>query len=230
MIPTVAVGDTVFSDTYARFAAALLGDVGRGLMKMTGDMDMDLMSAGRDSDDAERVLVQRFMVDVPAMTAAANYCHWVSDHVLDEIARIHHADMRIGEQWATASGDADGAALFRLERRETLPDPPPWEPPPFPAALQHVHRARRLGCSVDEKFKEINEDRRAGRHDRFRQGLADATEDRYARRLGGVHETLVEASSAIVRNRTDKTNVLIEHVDALSRWAVGTQGGGQSIV
>ena len=223
MIPTVAVGDTVFSDTYARFAAALMGDVGRGLVKMTSDLDVDLMSAGRGSDDAQRVLVQRLMLDAPAMIVAAGYCHWVSDHVLDEIARIHHADMLIGEKWATVSGDADGATLFRHEQRETMPDPPPWEPPPFPAALQHVYRARRLGCSVDEKFTKIEEDRLAGRYDRFRRGVADVTEDRYARRLEGIHETLAEAKSAMVRNRTDKTNVLVQHVDALSMWAAGSQ-------
>ncbi len=223
MIPTVAVGDTVFSDTYARFAAGLLGDVGHGLVKITSELDRDLTCAGRGADDAQRVLVQLLLVDVPALIVAANYCHWVSDHVLDEIARLHVADMRIGEQWADASGDADGAALFRLEQHETVPDAPPWEPPPFPAALRHLHRARRLERSVEEKFTEINEDQRAGRHDHFRQGLADTTEDWYARRLGRIHETLAEARSAIIRNRTDKTGVLVQHVDALSTWAAGSQ-------
>lgn len=223
MIPRVTVGDTVFSDTYATFAAGLLGDVGHGLVKITSELDRDLMCAGRGADDAQHALVQRLLVDVPALIIAANYCHWVSDHVLDEIVRLRIADMRIGEQWANASGDADGAALFRLEQHETVPDAPPWEPPPFPTALQQLHRARRLDCSVDEKFEEINEDRRAGQHDRVSQGLADTTEDWYARRLGKIHETLAEARSAIVRNRTDKTEVLVQHVDALSTWAAGAQ-------
>ena len=225
MIPTVAVGDTVFSDTYARFAAGLLGDVGHGLVKITSELDRDLMCAGRGADDVQRVLVQVLSVDVPALIVAANYCHWVSDHVLDEIVRIHVADMRIGEQWADASGDADGAALCRVEQHETVPDAPPWEPPPFPAALQQLHRARRLECSVDEKFVDIDEDRRAGSHDRVTQGLADTTEDWYARRLGRIQETLAEARSAVVRNRTDKTGVLAQHVDALSTWATGPQSG-----
>lgn len=70
---------------------------------------------------------------------------------------------------------------------------------------------------------EIDEDRRAGRRERFYQGLAEMTEDRYARRLEAVRETLAEARNAIVRNRTDKTEVLVQHVDALSMWAAGSQ-------
>lgn len=230
MIPTVAVGDTVFSDTYARFAAALLGDVGRGLMKITSDLDMDLMSAGRGSDDAQRVLVQRFMIDVPALIVAANYCHWVSDHVLDEIARIRVADMRIGEQWTAFLGDADHATLFRSEQHETLPDTAPApDPPPFPAALQCLDRARRHWFCLAEKLKEIDEDRRAGQHDRSNQVLVATTENRYARRIESIRETLAEARSAIARNRTGKTDVLVQHVDALSAWAAGSQGVDRSI-
>ncbi len=46
MIPTVRVGDTlVFSDTYATFAAGLMSDVGQVLVKITRELDSDLMSA-----------------------------------------------------------------------------------------------------------------------------------------------------------------------------------------
>ena len=58
MIPTVRVGDTlVFSDTYATFAAGLMSDVGQVLVKITRELDSDLMSAGRAANDPQRVLV-----------------------------------------------------------------------------------------------------------------------------------------------------------------------------
>lgn len=114
----MAVGDTVFSDTYARFAAALMGDVGSALSRITGSFDIDSMPAGRRADDPGLALVRGLLVDVPALTGAANYCHWVGDYILDEIARIHFADMRIGENWAGFLGDADrGPFSGRTARR-----------------------------------------------------------------------------------------------------------------
>lgn len=222
MIPTVAVGDTVFSDTYARFAAGLMGDIGRALVRITSELDLDLRCAGPGADDSQRVLVHTLLLDVPALIVAANYCHWVSDHVLDEMARIHNADMGIGEDFATFCGDADGATLFRFEQHEALPDrTPPHEAPSFPAALQHLHRARRHWFNLADKIDDIDKDRRAGRHDRLAQVLVATTEDRYARRLESIRETLAEGRSAMVRNRTGKTEVLVQHVDALSAWAAG---------
>jgi len=224
VIPTVRVGDTlVFSDTYATFAAGLMSDVGQVLVKITRELDSDLMSAGRAANDPQRVLVQNLRVDAPALIVAANYCHWVSDHILDEIARIRVADLTMGEQWTAFLGDADHAALFRSERHEALPDTtPPHEPPPFPAALTTLYRARRHWFSVADELTEIDEDRGADRHRRLQRGLVATTETRYARRIESIRETLAEARSAIVRNRTGKTDVLVQHVDALSSWAAGS--------
>ncbi|SIN56540.1 MULTISPECIES: hypothetical protein [Mycobacteriaceae] len=224
MIPTVRVGDTlVFSDTYARFAAGLMSDAGHELVKITRELDRDLMSAGRAANDPQRFLVQDLQVDAPALIVAANYCHWVSDHILDEIARIRVADLTMGEQWTAFLGDADHAALFRSERHEALPDTtPPHEPPPFPAALKTLYRARRHWFSVADELKEIDEERGEDRHRRLQRVLAVTTETRYARRIESIRETLAEARSAIVRNRTGKTDVLVQHVDALSTWAAGS--------
>jgi hypothetical protein len=225
VIPTVRVGDTfVFSDTYARFAAGLMSDIGHGLVKITRELDRDLMSAGRAANDPQRVLVQDLQVDGPALIVAANYCHWVSDHILDEIAKIRVADLTMGEQWTAFLGDADHAVLFRSERHEALPDTtPPHEPPPFPAALKTLYHARRHWLSVADELQEIDEDRGAGRHRRLQRVLVATTETRYARRIESIRETLAEARSAIVRNRTGKTDVLVQHVDALSMWAAGSQ-------
>jgi len=219
------VGDTfVFSDTYARFAAALMSDVGQELVKISRDLDGDLMSAGRAANDPQRVLVQDLRVDAPALIVAANYCHWVSDHILEEIARIRVADLTMGEQWTAVLGDADHAALFRSERHEALPDTTPrHKPPPFPAALKTLYRARRHWFSVTDELKEIDEDRGAGRHRRLQRVLVATTETRYARRIESIRETLAEAPSAIVRNRTGKTDVLVQHVYALSAWAAGSR-------
>ncbi|OKH70268.1 hypothetical protein EB74_28105 [Mycobacterium sp. SWH-M5] len=219
------MGDTlVFSDTYARFAAGLMSDVAQGLVKITRELDRDVMSAGFAANDPQRVLVQDLRVDAPALIVAANYCHWVSDHILDEIARIRVADLTVGEQWTAFLGDADHAALFRSERHEALPDTtPPHEPPPFPAALKSLYCARRHWFSGADELKEIDEDRGAGRHRRLQRVLVATTETRYAQRIESIRETLAEAKSAIFRNRTDKTNVLVQHVDALSMWAAGSQ-------
>lgn len=224
MIPTLRVGDTVvFSDTYARFAAGLMSDVGQVLVKITGELDRDLVSAGRAANEPQRLLVQNLRVDAPALIVAANYCHWVSDHLLAEIARIRVADLTMGEQWSAFLGDADHAALFRSERHESLPDTtPPHEPPPFPAALKSLYCARRHWFSGADELKEIDEDRGAG-HRRLQRVLVATTETRYARRIESIRETLVEARSAITRNRTGKTDVLVQHVDALSTWATGSQ-------
>ncbi|MEN4478225.1 hypothetical protein [Mycolicibacterium cosmeticum] len=221
------MGDTlVFSDTYARFAAGLMSDVGQVLVKITRELDSDLMCAGRAANDPQRVLVQNLGVDAPALIVAANYCHWVSDHILDEIARIRVADLTMGEQWTAFLGDADHAALFRSERREALPDTtPPHEPPPFPAALKTLYRARRHWFNVADVPEEIDEDRGLDRHRRLQRVLAATTETRYARRIESIRETLAEARSAIVRNRTGKTDVLVQHVDTLSTWAAGSRGG-----
>lgn len=202
MIPTVRVGDTlVFSDTYARFAAGLMSDAGHELVKITRELDRDLMSAGRAANDPQRVLVQDLLVDAPALIVAANYCHWVSDHILDEIPRIRVADLTMGEQWTAFLGHADYAALFRSERHEALPDTtPPHEPPPFPAALKTLYRARQHWFSVADELKEIDEDQGAGRHRRLQRVLVATTETRYARRIESIRETLAEARSAIVRN------------------------------
>lgn len=225
MIPTLRVGDIlVFSDTYARFAAGLMSDVGQVLVKITGELDRDLMSAGRAANDPQRLLVQNLRVDAPALIIAANYCHWVSDHIVDEIGRIRVADLTMGEQWTAFLGDADDAALFRSERHEALPDStPPHEPPPFPAALRSLCCARRHWFNGGDEFVEIDEGRGAGRQRRLQRVLVATTETRYARRIESIQETLAEARSAIVRNRTGKTDVLVQHVDALSKWAAGCQ-------
>jgi hypothetical protein len=236
MIPSFVLGDIVFSDTYARLAAELLGDVSDALVRVTSRWDVVLELKSHRPEDLDYVLVQRLSVDAAAMVAAANYCHWIRDHVLYEVAEFRNADACNGQRFAAVVGDVDHATLYQVEQQEVVRaagETPLLDPPTFPPALQQIHRARRLAVSVAQKFDEIDEDLRVildidedlrtARRRLFEQGSVEIDEHWYAERFEEIRETLAEATGAVMRSRTPKTDVLVQHLNALCTWVTGSE-------
>ena len=202
MIPRILVGDLRYSDTAARYAADLIDDVARTLVQIggwLGDRAAERRHPAVLHDDAA-ALADVLVVDMPALLAGADYCLWLRDHVLYEIAALCAADARGAEH--CCFDDPDRAVLRRMEQ-EPLPAKPPCDPPARLVPLEHiVDRCRR--CITDDGPTPT--------------ALVDVITSGYARRLEWIRENLTEARTVLSRNTSQKTPVLVSHLNALSYW------------
>jgi len=197
VIPRIVVGDLVYSDTAARYAADLIGDVARTLVQISGWLG----DRARDDYDAEcSALADELVVDMPALLAGADYCLWLRDHVRHEIAALCAADLRGAE--LMSADDPDSASLCRMAQ-EPVPDAPPCDPPARLVPLEQI---------VDRCRRCIPHDGPTPR------SHVDVIVSGYARRLEWMRENLAEARTVLARNATQRTAALVSHLDALSCW------------
>ncbi len=202
IIPRIKVGELVFSDTAARYAADLLGDVAGTLVEIGGRLG-DRAAERNLGDSASHALADLLVVDMPALLAGADYALWMRDHVLHELAVLCNADLH----WAELYGDADRAELCRMQQ-EPRPPTPPRDPPASLVPLQQI--VERCRCIPDEAHAPLAMG--AG------EPLVDVIAAGYAVRLEWIRENLAEARTALGRNTTGKTAALVAHVEALTRW------------
>ncbi len=200
IIPRLMIGELVYSDTAARYAADLLRDVAGTLVEISGRLGDRAAYADRDVEC--RALADLLVVDMPALLAAADYCLWLRDHVLHEMAALCGVDLRVAEMY----GDADQVVLYRMQQ-EPLPADPSRDPPASLVPLkQIIERCRRDIPDEADRCLGVGE------------SMVEVVVSEYALRLEWMRESLAEARTALGRNRSGRSAALVSHVDGLSRW------------